>query len=684
LAAALSVSGPLIPTGAQETQAGPPDPHEVDYIEETGVELMLLDVEVYDNAGRPLRGLSKEDFTLTINGRVRQLYSVDDLCPCMEQPAAAGRAPAEVARDDMKAESTSAAGYSEPMTYILYINFGQLQQDGRIQALEEVRRWIEETMSPGDRVRLMAWSAQAGLSVLTPLTRDKARLLGALAKAERSKEFVDPFPVLRPIRQREVRECFERCKGGASSSWDRGDCSRCEMMATDYAQQEYLHGKRSMAALQQALYALEREPGRKSMLYFFQNDTMVPAALFLGVRQQHVMDHVRTLDRTAADANLARTSITAAYSGSDPEPSAINVGANLADYTGGAYSRAAHLMPAVTDEAGRGCRCLYRLGVTPPARGGKRVYNASVWVHDQQVHRRYRLQYLSRFDRWLREAQAALASPELMDDLSISASLVPVGCDDNGWSVAVQVIVSADDLLLLPSADGRYGSWEAGALLVRDDGSNAEEFLARSRLSMESEKDSGAFIVHEEIVEGLPHGTWRLGAFVRDRNASIFGGAQRDTYLPEPGEAGLSTPLLQQAGRAWIRTELPALKKKGPKATHTGKAGEAPLSLAGQPVLPGAPLEAKTWICAPRKGGIGRLLRYLVKEEEPIFRMEQADPPPAGRCEELVDVIETAFLAPGEYIYRIRYSLPKENEGLEDEAAFMVVEPPTEPGGNIE
>jgi VWFA-related protein len=661
-----ALSGFAIAAADREEAQPTPDPFEVDYIEETGVELMLLDVEVYDEQGRPSRGLTKEDFTLTINGRVKQIYSLDDLCPCSAQPEVAAGGSVSSAGP---AEQALPA-VSEPMTYVLYINFGQLQQDGRVHALDEARRWIRETMQPGDRVQVLAWSAQAGLKRLTPIVESKAKLLAAIDKADRSAELVDPLPALRSIRQEEVRECWNKCKSRSVIS--QGSCTDCEIMATDYAKEEYYHGKWSMSALQQALYALEREPGRKSLLYFYQNDTMMPARLFLGVNQKHVMDHVRTLDRTAAEANLSRTSITAAYSGSDPSPEAISVGANLADYTGGSYSRAAHLTPAVTAEAGRGCRCLYRIAVRPPARRRESVYNASVWVRDQQVPRRFRLQHLSRFDRWLREAQAALAAPELMGDLPVTISLTPLANERGRWQVVARIVVSVDALLLLPAAGGKHGSWETGALLFAEQSGGPMEFLARSRMSTESEDTSGSYVVHERTVEGLQPGPWSMGAFVRDRNTNLFGGAQGRILLPKPGKAGISTPVLMQAGRSWLRTELPPLRKKNQEPVKTGAVVEDPLPLVGQPVIRGTPVEARTWICAPKSGSGDGLLRYLVREAEPIFRFEHVDPPAAGACSEVVDVVETGLLAPGKYAYRIRYNVGEDGETLEDEATFVL------------
>jgi hypothetical protein len=640
------------------------DPFRIDYVEETGVELMMLDVEVYDDDDEPLAGLEMEDFTLTINGRVRQIRTLDDLCACSDLQEKAVAEAEEASAAAAESLDVPASAAAEPMTYVLYINFGQLQQDGRVHALREARRWIAETMQAGDRVQIMAWSAQAGLIELSPVTGSKRRLLEAIAEADRSPELVDPLPALRPLRQQEVEICWRFCKD---------DCKHCAILATRYAQEERSQAKASFGALRHALFTLENEPGRKALIYFFQNDTMMPSQLFIGVDKPHVGDLVRTVDAVAADANRSRTAVAAAYAGSDPSPSAINVGASLADYTGGSYSRAAYQIPALTRKAGRGCRCLYRIGVEPSPRKTDRILNASVWVHDRRVPRKFRLQHLSGFDRWLRGAQAALATPELMNDLPLTASVTPLAKNENGsWSVALQVVVSADALYLLPATGEEHGSWETGAILYREHDGKAQEFLARSRLSAAARDLSGNYIVHQRLIEELRPGSWRLGAFVRDRNANLFGSAEAGMVLPNPGRAGLSTPLLMRTGRSWVLTELPFLNKKDEAPAEAGKVLKEPLPLSTEPVIRGETLELRTWICAPEKGGGERLLRYLVMGDEPLFRLDHTEPPPSGSCSPIVDRIDTRFLSPGEYAYRIRYSAAAGGEIIEKEASFIL------------
>jgi len=668
----LAIAGLLGVIGAQDKKAEP-EPYRVDFIEETGIDLILLDVEVYDEDGRPLRGLSKEDFILKINGKIRTLYSVDDLCSCSD-PTSDEPLVVEQTEIPLQPATHSPPIPTEPMLYILYLNFGQLHQDGRVNALVEARRWIREVMQSGEQAQIMAWTSLTGLRRLTGATGDKDELLAALDEAENNPELNDPFPVQRSDRQRECSECYSRCDGLDTDS-KRGCIKSCQATCRSLARAEYSHGSWSMKALQQLLYRMEQVRGRKTILYFFQNDALYPSRLYAGLADSDVRDLNNELEQVGADAVLSRTTIAAAYSGSASNGAAINVGANLADYSGGSYNRSITLLPKVTGQAGRGCRCVYRLGVEPPPTRRNDLYHAAVFVNDRRVPRGFRLQHLSRFDRWLREAQAVLLSPEDTTDVPLTASLQPLGLQKGRWRMAVRVAVDAEALLLLPSAVGKAGSWETGALMYRNTGSDAVELLAHSRLTVEDQATAGSYVVHERILEGLKPGKWYVGAFVQDRNARAFGGGEADMILPRPGEAGLSRPVPFRTGQPWIRTGLPDLTNKPKKVAGESRNRETlttALPLPGQPVRRGDALALRTWVCAPKKGRGEAVARYVSLEGEPIFRFESVKPPKAGSCAEVTDPVDTRFLEPGEYTYHIKYTLGTAAEALVEERVFVL------------
>jgi hypothetical protein len=193
-----------------------------------------------------------------------------------------------------------------------------------------------------------------------------------------------------------------------------------------YPRDEYQHGRRALKALQRLLGRLESLPGRKVILFFNQNGMLYPGR-FYPVDDTRIGDHLRMVDEVAAEATTSRAVIYAAYSGDlssrripqypgfDAPPAfadeigdfAVNLGANLADFTGGGYNRAVSALPEMLREAGRGCACIYRLAIEPPKGDRRRIYSAKVEVAGERLPYLYRVQHLTGMDRWWRRATVA-------------------------------------------------------------------------------------------------------------------------------------------------------------------------------------------------------------------------------------------------------------------------------------
>ena len=102
-------------------------------VERTGASVFLLDIEVEDEDGLPLPGLSAEDFSLELNGRDYPIYSVDDLCP------AAATVTAVESDSDLPGQAVSRSPVSapDPARTVLYLDFSQMRPDGRAMAVTE-------------------------------------------------------------------------------------------------------------------------------------------------------------------------------------------------------------------------------------------------------------------------------------------------------------------------------------------------------------------------------------------------------------------------------------------------------------------------------------------------------------------------------------------------------------------
>ena len=143
--AAIGVSGqqapapPPEPAPAQQT----PPPNQETPVFRGGVDLVAVDVSVVDPAGRPVRGLEPEDFTLEVDGEPRRIVSAD----FVSQSAASGVAPSE-----QYGTNEGAAG---GRLIMIVVDQGNIRQ-GSGQSLVKAAERLLRDLGPGDRVGLAA------------------------------------------------------------------------------------------------------------------------------------------------------------------------------------------------------------------------------------------------------------------------------------------------------------------------------------------------------------------------------------------------------------------------------------------------------------------------------------------------------------------------------------------------
>ena len=634
-------------------------PLDTGIFERTGISLMLLDVDVVDEQGRPMPGLTEEDFVVRLGGKVQKIYSLDDLCPVVERDVAqAADPPVEV--PDVEPERIVARAPSPPperTSFILYFDFSQLRIDGRQQALDEGRRWIRETMRPDDPLMITAYSDRGGLADRVPFTTDKARLLAAIDEAEVDLELFDEFAAGLEGR---LTACCGRCGGG-----DPICCQQCcptgGSQCHIWSGKEYQHGRRSYEALKLFIQSLDEVPGRKALLVFNQNGTQLPEKLY----SISNLSHTEQVEEIAAEANQTRTRLYTAYMGNrlDSQPwagsYAVNLGANLADYTGGGYNRGSGDLTDLTDRAGRESICVYRIGLRAPSGAGTRIFKARVEVRGRPLDNRYRVQFLDEGDRWMRSARNVLARPERARDVYTVAALVPLGASKGRWKVKVQVALDAGSLERVQEAGERWrGRWEVGALLVRNDGEESWEMLGVSEVLTRTDESGLVPVVHERTFEGLRPGEYELRAFVRDRWANVYGGGRTVVELPKPREGAVVGPMTLRADALHVSTALPTQSRKGiPELSRAGKLRKGPLPFGARAAVLGEPLEFVTLICAgEHKDTLYETHRFISRDGLPVLDLDETRIGRAGECATIRDRLDTSRLEPGDYAYTLLWS----------------------------
>lgn len=594
------------------------DPFDTGVVEQVGLSLMAVDVDVADTDGRPMPGLSLVDFGVQLDSRRWPIHTVQDLCPCAAAPLESATAEADAASPAVLPEGRPPA--PDRVKFVLYIDFSQLSADGRVRATEEAKRWIRETMEPADAVMAAVHKRQSGLEIPSGFTSDKAKLLDAIDRSGGTDELADP-------RQR----------------------------------------ARSLRALKLLLERLQAVPGQKALVFFNQSTTSFPPGLDR-TGEESIPVPKTLVDEVAAAAALARTRIYAAYSAEARDDWAADLGAKRADFNG----------------AGRGCACVYRIGLEVPDELGERIHRLTVSVRGRALPETYRVQHLTAGERWMRAARAALSNPEQTRDIPVVAAVVPVAGHSNGWDVELQVALGARSILVLPAGEKMKGAWEVGAMLTDERTHRSWEMVGIAELHRRTAEATATAVLHAKTLKGLPPASYVLHAFIRARAANLYGSARAAIQLPPTGNGGIVGPLVRRATGEYLRTRLPL--RAGELWTEPAAASaieSGPFPLGDRAVTAGEPLELVSWFClGEAKDAIYDTRRFISKDGEALFRFSEPAIARAGDCARLIDRLETAALAEGSYTYHIRWKQDDLAEVEDDEALFEIVAATPVPAGN--
>jgi len=437
-----------------------------------------------------------------------------------------------------------------------------------------------------------AYSSDAGLKAACPFTKSRERLLRAIEAI-----YVDPK--MKDTWALELTRRMCECATYPDPFCPPAGVNPAQCM--QHARMEHAQGRRSFRAFQAFLDGLDRVPGRKSVLFFFENAAIIPNRFYGTGRSAQEYDHVAALNDVASSATLARASVYPVYAGDHLgfdaaiATLAVNLGANLADFTGGRYNRGTGDLGGILDAAARGACCVYRIGLEPPDRPSRHAYQAAVTARDRAVPWRYRVRFETGEDRWLKSTQAVLTSPESATEMDVSAALVPTPAGLSRWDLSALVALDLASLVHLPVGERREARWEVGALLVRQPDGPTWEMLAVSRVESKSEP-RGEKIIHRAEIRDLKPGTYRLTTFARDRAAGLFGGAQSE--IEGPGPASIVGPVLLRSSTKCLLAPLPLTSDRSAAESRVSEAQERASPLENAPVEPGQPLEAHTWLCA--------------------------------------------------------------------------------------
>ena len=140
------------------------------------VTLKLVQVYVTDKQGKPVRDLSRDDFTITDNGRIMTLTEFEKHVLEAAPPRPQAPPPEE------KIIATAVpAPTAMNRKFFLFFDFANNNPRGVVKAQEAALHFLDTKLLPGDEVGLTSYSTVKGLSVHEYLSTDHGKLREAVA-----------------------------------------------------------------------------------------------------------------------------------------------------------------------------------------------------------------------------------------------------------------------------------------------------------------------------------------------------------------------------------------------------------------------------------------------------------------------------------------------------------------------
>ncbi len=285
LVAVMLLAIAVSPLAAQEEPPAPAaeDASQRQFFDQVDVDLANIDVTVNDRQGRPVTGLTREDFAIFVDDRRVELTNFFEVSD----------APASTPDDPTTADPRShPPGTTEQLNLAIVVDNRNIRPENRKLLLDRLREYLADDFRTGTSGRqIMLATLNRGLEVMVPFTEDRERISRALGEVEKQgslyalldsdrRVFMSRLQSarLRTYSPRGSTRVHEPSFGSNSGQGLTvfGDhafddaVSLALKLASDVrhlAEQRYQQNRATMAALAQLSEALGGLPGRKALLY---------------------------------------------------------------------------------------------------------------------------------------------------------------------------------------------------------------------------------------------------------------------------------------------------------------------------------------------------------------------------------------------------------------------------------
>src|SRR5271165_2706800 len=161
------------PPPAQQTPAQQATAHQSSAVLRSSSDLVRIDVEVTDKSGKPIKGLTAKEFTITDEGKPQPItsFSFADI-EAIETATADDTKPIVVSVDNDGPNSSSADAISDALRdrrlIVLFFDLTSMQTDDLIRAHDAADKFVKQQMTKADVVAVIVFSTR--INVLANFT----------------------------------------------------------------------------------------------------------------------------------------------------------------------------------------------------------------------------------------------------------------------------------------------------------------------------------------------------------------------------------------------------------------------------------------------------------------------------------------------------------------------------------
>jgi len=249
-----SPQNPPAPVNPRQ-QAPPPQqlasPSQEKGVIRTSADLVLIDVQVTDRGGRPVKGLEHAQFTVLEDDKPQTISSFDyNDIEAIETAAAEDAQPIVVALAGVAAPEQVRQTVRDRRMIVLFFDMTSLQPEELLRSTDAAQRFLREQMTAADLVGVVAFGNQ--LRVMANFTNDRKLLERAVGRLVPGKE--SQLAAMADAASATGEEAVVEDTGAAFTA----DESEFNIFNTD----------RKLAAVQALADLLRSIPGKKSVIHF--------------------------------------------------------------------------------------------------------------------------------------------------------------------------------------------------------------------------------------------------------------------------------------------------------------------------------------------------------------------------------------------------------------------------------